>query len=85
MKTVTIKSKNGIHARPASQIVNTCQQFESDIYIIKDNQKADARSIMNLLGMSLELDDTVTIEAVGSDSEQAEDAIAMIIEGIDHD
>lgn len=85
MIKLIINSNNGIHARPASMIVKACQQFQSEIYIIKEGHKADARSIMNLLGMGLIKGDEVTIEAIGDDSEACEKAIAAIIEDIDND
>lgn len=85
MTKVTINSDNGIHARPASQIVAECQKFQSEIYIHNDVQKADCRSIMNLLGMGLIKGDSISIEAIGEDSEAAEKAIARIIEGIEND
>ncbi len=53
MKKVIINSESGIHARPASKIVQECSQFESQIYLIKDEKKADARSIMNIMSMGI--------------------------------
>lgn len=85
MIKLTITSDNGIHARPASKIVSACQAFKSEIYIHTDNQKADCRSIMNLLGMGLSKGDQISIEALGEDSEAAEKKVAEIIEAIDHD
>lgn len=81
MKTITIKSENGLHARPASLIVNTCQQFTSEIFLIKDGHKANARSIMNLMAMGIVTGDEITIEAIGEDAQAAESAIYEIIEG----
>ncbi len=80
MKKVIIKAEAGIHARPASKIVQKCTEFESQIYLIKDEKKADARSIMNLLSMAITCNDEIIVEAVGSDSVSAEEAIAAILE-----
>ncbi len=80
MKKVIIKAETGMHARPASQIVQTCSNFESQIYLIKGEAKADARSIMNILSMAISFNDEIVIEAEGADAERAEEAIAAILE-----
>ena len=42
---VTVKSKSGLHARPAATLVNLTQKFESNITIEKDGRSANAKSI----------------------------------------
>ena len=78
---VKVSLKTGLHARPASMLVKKAKEFKSDIFLVKDNIKADARSIMNLMGMALSYEDEVVIEAYGDDSEEAKKAIAFILEG----
>lgn len=85
MKTIVIKSKNGLHARPASLLVNACLAFESEIFLIKDDNKANARSIMNLMAMGIVCGDEITVSAEGIDAEEAENKIISIIEGASHD
>ena len=48
-QNVKIVNKLGLHARPASLIVQTAMGFSSNIYIIKDEIKVDAKSIMGIL------------------------------------
>lgn len=81
MIKMTVTSENGLHARPASQIVAACNNFESEIYIEHGDNKANAKSIMNLLGLGVKSDDEIIIVADGHDAKEAEQAIADIIGG----
>jgi len=85
MKTIKILSENGLHARPASLIVNACLEFESEIFLVKGDTKANARSIMNLMAMGIVHGDEIVVEADGADAVVAEEKIASIIEGAAHD
>lgn len=82
MIKVEILSENGIHARPASQIVNVAQQFESDIHFIKDGSKFNAKSIMNIMGMGLKKGDTIELDIEGSDKAEVEKKLLEIFEEI---
>ena len=42
-KTLTINNKMGLHCRPCSEIVNAAKQYESDIFIIKDDEYANVK------------------------------------------
>lgn len=80
MKEQQIKVINslGIHARPASMIVQTAIRFKSQIAIIKDGTAADAKSIINVLMLGAECGTTITIRTNGDDEEAALAAIAQL-------
>lgn len=80
MKSIVITSESGLHARPASLIVNACKNFTSEIFLKKKDKKASARSIMNIMAMGIVKGDEITIEATGDDAEAAEKKILEIIE-----
>ncbi len=80
MKTIIISSETGLHARPASLIVNACSAFASEIFLIKNGNKANARSIMNIMAMGIVQGDELSILAEGDDSEAAEVKILEVIE-----
>ena len=83
MTQVTIKSKNGLHARPASLIVNAATKYTGEVFLIKDTSKINAKSIMNIMGMGLMQGDTISIEATGSDPSSIEGELKVIIEGVE--
>ncbi|TDX51381.1 phosphocarrier protein HPr [Orenia marismortui] len=79
-KSVVIKNETGIHARPASMIVQNASKFESDVNIIKDGQEVNAKSIMGIMSLGISKSSEVTIKADGSDEQAAVDAIVELIE-----
>lgn len=49
-KILTVKNKMGIHARPAAMIVRIANQYEdTDVQIVKDDAKVNAKSIMGVM------------------------------------
>jgi phosphocarrier protein len=82
MKEQQIKVVNslGIHARPASMIVQTAIKFKSQISIIKEGTTADAKSIMNVLMLGAECGTMVTVRANGPDEQDAVNAVAQLFE-----
>jgi phosphocarrier protein HPr len=70
----------GIHARPASKIVQTANGFASQISLIKDTTRADAKSILHVMMLGANFGSTVTIKASGNDEDQAVEAVAALFE-----
>lgn len=79
-KTVTIKNKTGLHARPASQFVQTASKFKSDIKLMKDEKSVDAKSIIEVLSMGIGKGSTITITAEGEDEKDAVETLVGLIE-----
>lgn len=84
MKKITIASKMGIHARPASQIIALAQKHACDIFLIKDGRTYNARSIMNILSMGMRHGEEILISAEGFGSEIAIEEMATLILSIDN-
>jgi phosphocarrier protein len=70
----------GVHARPASKIVQTANKFKSRISLLKDMVTADAKSILHVMMLGANFDSQVTIRASGEDEKEAVDAIAALFE-----
>ncbi len=79
-KKVKIKNQTGIHARPASMIVQKANNFSSDIFISKDNREANAKSIMGIMSLGISQSTKVTIKAKGEDEKKAVEEIVALIE-----
>ena len=79
-KTTTIKNRAGIHARPAALIVQTASQFESNIYLEKETEKINAKSIMGIITLGASYKTDIVVSAEGSDEIEAVDAIAALFE-----
>lgn len=68
---IEITNRTGIHARPASLIVQKASEFDAQILIIKDNKEANAKSIMGIMSLGISQSTKITIKTDGPDEEQA--------------
>jgi phosphocarrier protein len=78
-KEVTILNKQGLHARPATAMVNTAARFKSEIFICRDEKKVNGKSILGLLVLAAESGAVLKIEAIGPDETEAVDALVDLI------
>ena len=78
-KTATILNKQGLHARPATAMVNTASKFKSEIFICRDEKKVNGKSILGLLVLAAECGAVLTIEADGSDEDEAVEALVNLV------
>ena len=47
--TLEVSNKMGVHARPAAMIVRIASRFEGDIWVEKEGEKVNAKSIMGIM------------------------------------
>ena len=69
-----------MHARPAAAFVKIAQQFKSDIYIERNGQTVNGKSILGILTLACPRGGTLTIRAEGSDVLAAMKALENLIE-----
>ncbi|MEW5815155.1 MAG: HPr family phosphocarrier protein [Spirochaetota bacterium] len=79
-KEVTIKNRAGIHARPAALIVQTANKYESQIYLEKENNRINSKSIMGILTLGASYNTNLRIIAEGNDENEAVEAIGQLFE-----
>lgn len=82
MKTFsyTIKDEQGIHARPAGELVKVAKTFTSEIKIGKGGSMVDAKKIFGIMGLGAKKGDTVEFSFDGEDEEQALETVSKLIE-----
>jgi phosphocarrier protein len=78
-RAVLVVNANGIHARPAAEIVKTAGKFKSNITIARDDLEVNAKSIMGVMMLAAECGATVRLRADGDDADGALDALALLI------
>ncbi len=64
-RTVTINLRDGLHLRPAAQIVETVRRFGCSVRITKGEITADAGNVLDLIPLKAEFGDTLLLEASG--------------------
>jgi phosphotransferase system HPr (HPr) family protein len=80
-RDVRISNELGLHARPAAEFVKKAKAFRSEIWIIKDEKRYSAASLIDVLRANLDCGATATLEAHGVDAEQALNRLeALLVE-----
>jgi phosphocarrier protein HPr len=78
-RTIEITLDTGMHARPSASFVKLANQFQSDIFVEKNGERVNGKSILGLLTLELSLGTKIDIKATGSDSTAALDALEALI------
>ncbi|MFA6366721.1 MAG: HPr family phosphocarrier protein [Candidatus Hydrogenedentales bacterium] len=76
----TIKNRAGIHARPSALIAQTAVKFSSRIFLEKNGNRINAKSIMGIITLAASFGSRIKISAEGSDEQAAVDAIKALFE-----
>lgn len=69
----------GLHARPATYLVNTSNKFDSNINIVYEEKSVDLKSIMGVMALSIPTKASVEIVVNGEDEKEAIAAISKVI------
>jgi phosphocarrier protein HPr len=70
-KKLVINNPHGLHARPASQFVQTAGKFSSSVSITRGDEMIDGKSIMGILSLGLECGTEIILRVDGDDAENA--------------
>ena len=71
IKEFQVANKLGIHARPAALFVKTANRFACDIFVEKDGEKVNGKSIMGLMMLAAGPGSKIKIHAAGQDASAA--------------
>jgi phosphocarrier protein HPr len=77
---VTIQNRNGLHARPAAEIVKTAAKYTSEIIFIRDDLEVNGKSIMGVMMLAAEYGSQLVVRVDGPDEDAALTALAALIE-----
>jgi phosphocarrier protein len=77
----TISNRLGLHARPAAMFVKLANTFDADIWVEKDDEQVNGKSIMGLMMLAADHGAAIVVSVEGSDEEAALNGIASLIEG----
>jgi phosphotransferase system HPr (HPr) family protein len=80
IREVVVTNPQGLHARPADLFSRLAKGFESKIEVLKDGQRADGKSILDMLMLAAVQGVRLTIMAQGGDAEEAVEALVRLIE-----
>ena len=75
-----VLNKLGIHARPAAMFVKTANRFSCDIFVEKDGEKVNGKSIMGLMMLAAGPGSKLKIYAEGQDASAALTELETLIQ-----
>lgn len=75
-KTFTVTAETGIHARPATLLVQAAGKFDSEINLAYKEKKVNLKSIMGVMSLGIGKGVEITISAEGSDENDALNTLA---------
>ncbi len=79
-KVFLITADTGLHARPATLLVNKASQYSSEIYLKKKKKSVNLKSIMGVMSLGIPQGAEIQVVTEGNDEEDAINGIVEIIE-----
>ena len=79
-REVVVANSQGLHARPADMLAREARKWRSRIELVSDSQRADGKSILELLTLAAESGTRLVVEATGPDAREALAAIGELFE-----
>ena len=70
-RSIKVRLEDGLDARPVALLVQEASKYESNIYFEVDDKRINAKSIMGMMTLGLVTGESITVEADGTDEEQA--------------
>ena len=80
VRTVVIRNKDGLHARPAAEFVKLAARFRSQIFASKEDTEVNGKSIMGVMMLAAECGSELRIRAQGEDAEEAMNELVALVE-----
>ncbi|MFY8269531.1 MAG: HPr family phosphocarrier protein [Terrimicrobiaceae bacterium] len=77
---VIIDNRNGLHARPAAMFVKISSRYRAEVWVEKDGERVNGKSIMGLMMLAAGKGSKLTIFAEGIDAEKAIAEIRNLVE-----
>ncbi len=78
-QNITIINKLGLHARAASKLVNCASQFESEVFIGRNGNQVNAKSIMGVMMLAASKGVELELEVDGGDEQVCHQALVELI------
>lgn len=77
---VKVTSPTGLHLRPAGLFTKTMSQFESEVFVCKNGNEINAKSVLHVLASGINCGDVVEVRCDGPDEREALDRAVDFIE-----
>lgn len=78
-QTFTITADTGVHARPATLLVNKAGQYESEVEVSYNGKSVNLKSIMGVMSLGIPKGAEISVTATGGDEEDAINGVSEVI------
>ena len=78
-RKATIMKQVGLHARPATFLIQKANEFKSSVWIEKEERRVNAKSLLGVLSLGVAQGATISIIADGSDEVDAVNTLCELI------
>ncbi len=76
---LTIPNEDGLHARPAAKFVKLASRFSCDVWVEKDQEEINGKSIMGLMMLAAAQGSVIRVSAEGEDAELALEKLSALV------
>lgn len=76
---LTIPNEDGMHARPAAKFVKLANRFACDVWVEKDEEEINGKSIMGLMMLAACQGSVIKVTAEGDDAELALEKLTILV------
>jgi len=82
-KEIVIGNPLGLHARPAARFVKLSQKLNADVYLEKDGERVNGKSILEIMMLAAEKGDSIKLIVDGEDEKKGIEILGNFLEGED--
>ena len=80
VKDVMVENQVGLHARPATFFIQKANEFQSTVWVEKEERRVNAKSLLGVLSLGIVGGTTIRIIADGSDEQQAVESLVSLVQ-----
>jgi len=74
-----LPNPSGLHARPAAVLATAAKKFTSAVFLLRNDQEVNAKSVVGVMGLSTALGDPLRVKALGPDAREAVEVLTRLL------
>lgn len=78
-KEIVVRCESGLHNRQATYFVQKANEFDCNIWVVSQNRRMNAKSLLGIMSLGIVTGSTVTLLAEGADAEAAVNALEELL------
>jgi phosphocarrier protein HPr len=78
-KDIPIINRLGLHARPAAMFVRIASRYRSEVWVAKEGEEVNGKSIMGLMMLAAGQGSTLHVRCEGPDADKAMEELEELI------